>query len=515
MNHLTIRARIAALVSVLLTLLLGTVLLAFWGNTRMSTHSSEAIRRSMDSGEVRKLVVSVARLYQAQADSIINERTDSRDFDLANVALIRNRQHFSELADTPEEHAQAKAIATLHERFEALFREQIAPRIASLSGAVEEVEKNRIRSEIRRFDDQSDQLIADIRTAAENGAASLMAEAESAQSDYAKAAATTEKVIIGLAVAALGAGVCLGFWATVSISAQVRRIAEDISSGANETSDAASMVASSSQQLAEGASEQAASLEETSASLEEMAAMTRRNSSNAQDATAIAGSARAAAGRAADCMRDLGEAMDNIKASGEEVSRILKSIDEIAFQTNLLALNAAVEAAHAGQGGAGFAVVADEVRRLAQRAAAASGETAQRIDQSATSTRVGFEMCEKVAAALAEISTQVNQLDERLGEVAIASVEQGQGTSQINTAVSEMDKVTQKNAAIAEEGAAAAQELHSQTRSMKASVDQLMQLVRGKTKQLGNEHDSRHLDRHSERSTPRPDTAGKPVMMFN
>jgi methyl-accepting chemotaxis protein len=168
-----------------------------------------------------------------------------------------------------------------------------------------------------------------------------------------------------------------------------------------------------------------------------------------------------------------------IKVSSDDIAKIIKTIDEIAFQTNILALNAAVEAARAGEAGMGFAVVADEVRNLAQRGAQAAKETAGKIEGAITKSGQGVELTGKVAQALNDIVTKVRQVDELVAEVAGASREQTQGIAQINTSVGEMDKVTQSNAASSEETAAAAQELNAQAETMRESVAELLRLVGG------------------------------------
>jgi methyl-accepting chemotaxis protein len=231
--------------------------------------------------------------------------------------------------------------------------------------------------------------------------------------------------------------------------------------------------------LAEGASEQAASLEETSSSLEEMASMTKRTSENAQKANDLAKQARDAADNGSTDMRNMSAAMAAIKVSSDDIAKIIKTIDEIAFQTNILALNAAVEAARAGEAGMGFAVVADEVRNLAQRTAQGAKETAAKIEGAIARTGQGVEISGKVERALNEIVMKVRQVDELVSQVSTASREQTQGITQINIAASQMDKVTQSNAANAEESAGAAEELNAQAEALKGSVDGLMKLIDG------------------------------------
>jgi methyl-accepting chemotaxis protein len=178
-------------------------------------------------------------------------------------------------------------------------------------------------------------------------------------------------------------------------------------------------------------------------------------------------------------MQTMSAAMEAIKISSDDIAKIIKTIDEIAFQTNILALNAAVEAARAGEAGMGFAVVADEVRNLAQRSAQAAKETAAKIEGAIAKTAQGVDISSKVSLTLNEIVVKARQVDELAAEVAGASREQTQGITQINIAVGQMDKVTQSNAANAEESAAAAEELNAQALTMKESVAQLLRLVGG------------------------------------
>jgi methyl-accepting chemotaxis protein len=207
--------------------------------------------------------------------------------------------------------------------------------------------------------------------------------------------------------------------------------------------------------------------------------MTRRNSENAQKANVLAKQARGAADRGVSDMTEMSAAMAAIQASGDDIGKIIQTINEIAFQTNILALNAAVEAARAGEAGMGFAVVADEVRSLAQRSAQAAKETTAKIGNAVSKTGHGVELSCKVAKALEEIVALARQVDELAADVAGASREQSQGINQINEAVSQMDKVTQSNAAGAEETASVTQVLNAQAESMKVSVAELVTQVMG------------------------------------
>jgi len=187
------------------------------------------------------------------------------------------------------------------------------------------------------------------------------------------------------------------------ISAQIEQTAASLAEGASQVTSASEEISSASQSLAEGASEQAASLEQTSASPEEIASMTKHNAENAQAAKTLAAETHTSAEKGSAHIDAMNQAMADIQASSNNISKIIKTIDEIAFQTNILALNAAVEAARAGEAGAGFAVVADEVRRLAQRSAEAARETADRIGDSLAKTTHRVEISTLVSESLEQI----------------------------------------------------------------------------------------------------------------
>ncbi len=236
-------------------------------------------------------------------------------------------------------------------------------------------------------------------------------------------------------------------------------------------------MAASSQSLAEGSSEQASSIEETSATLEEIASMTKKNADNANQADSLMKDANQIVGEANSAMTELTGAMSDISNASEETSKIVKTIDEIAFQTNLLALNAAVEAARAGEAGTGFAVVADEVRNLAMRAAEAAKNTSQLIEGTVAKIRVGSELVERSNNAFSKVRESTSKVAQLVGEISAASHEQAEGVEQVNLAVAAMDNVVQKNAANAEESASASEEMSAQTEEMDAVVEGLVELV--------------------------------------
>ena len=245
-----------------------------------------------------------------------------------------------------------------------------------------------------------------------------------------------------------------------------------ISSAANEFTQA-------SQSLASGSSQSAAALQQSSAALTEMAGLTRANAERAESTKAVAQRARVAADAGSTGMAKLTAAMSAIEQSSQDISKIIKTIDEIAFQTNILALNAAVEAARAGEAGAGFAVVADEVRSLAQRSASASRETADKIEQATRRSHEGSQLSGDVSQQLAEIVQRVREVDGLIAEISTASHEQNAGIDQVTASMAELDQLTQKNAAMAEETSASAHQLGEQTERLRLVSASFTRLARG------------------------------------
>ncbi|MDR2367282.1 MAG: methyl-accepting chemotaxis protein [Deltaproteobacteria bacterium] len=291
-------------------------------------------------------------------------------------------------------------------------------------------------------------------------------------------------LIIGV-IAAFVLSLLISLITSSRLTGQLLRITENLSRGSDEVLTASMELSQASHSVAAGTSENAAALEETSAAIEELSSMTSRNGENAGQAQSLIRSARDAVVESEQAIDKAIVAMTAIADSGNQISKIIKTIDEIAFQTNLLALNAAVEAARAGESGAGFAVVAEEVRNLAIRSADAARNTAGLIDKTITDIGLGSSLIKNTYGAFESLGGQVKEVSEIIESVAAASKEQSTGISQITVAIHEMDQVTQNNAAASEETAGAANSLSKEARSLDENARELLALINGQSKHNG------------------------------
>ncbi|MGE3275798.1 MAG: methyl-accepting chemotaxis protein [Vicinamibacterales bacterium] len=281
----------------------------------------------------------------------------------------------------------------------------------------------------------------------------------------------------GLALLAIAGCVLWSFRTSEGLSRRISRSTADLRETMDHVSASAAQLAGEAGVLSNGATSQAAAVEETSASMEEVAAMARQNAERADRALQLAGTVDESMAESRRLLDGSVDAMRELTAGAEQMSRIIKTIDEIAFQTNLLALNAAVEAARAGEAGMGFAVVADEVRNLAQRAAQAAKDTAALIERSVESTHTGSRQVGEVARAVTGIAEHVRTMRALVTDVHGASREQTTGIQQVAQALSQIDSITQRAAGTAQEAAAASEELNGYAESARRSAGELEALV--------------------------------------
>lgn len=319
------------------------------------------------------------------------------------------------------------------------------------------------------------------------------------------------------------------------INKRLKLLIRHLETGAIELNSASNEVAQSSASLADGASQQAASIEETSAAMDEMSRNVERNAEVAKSTSEFAQQASGSASRGVESMiqmkervksangaaSEMNEAMRAIKESSSSISKIIKTIDDIAYQTNILSLNAAVEAARAGEAGAGFAVVADEVRTLANRAAQAAKDTAAIIEDSITRTEHGGKMnelvvsnlsdvvdrAEEVQMGLNQISSGVNKVDTTMKELESSVKEQGDGILQVGNAISQVSDITQASAAAAEEAASSSEVLNTQSTALKEVLGQLQEMVTGKPNMAHTHQESPYTSNEAVFALPEESTS--------
>ncbi len=284
-----------------------------------------------------------------------------------------------------------------------------------------------------------------------------------------------------LALSALAwlAAIGVAFAVSRSITGPLTRITSELGAGARHVTSTAGAVAESAQEMARGANNQGSSLEQASSSMEQMAAMTRANADQASKAATLMEEARASVDGSHVALDQMMQSMNGIRDSSRQISRIIKTVDEIAFQTNLLALNAAVEAARAGSAGAGFAVVADEVRSLAQRSADAARSTAELIEDAIVKTREGNDNVDQVAASVRALVERVTDVKAIVDQVSDASHQQAQGIGQVTAAISEIERVTHATASTAEQSASASELLSAHADATLLAVAKLHTMIAG------------------------------------
>ena len=439
-------------------------------------------------GNVKDILLSSSASEISQYELIINQR--NQEFD-TNLALVE------ETLMTEEGHTIVDEIRQEKAKYDEVTKRIIA--LAKAGNVSEALSLNRGEGDnIRKALEENVEKLTTMKVDIAN-------ETSVANSASTKAATVTMIIILAsgvLAAAAVGAYIFVTIQRSINTMANTAKKLADgdldfsltvytkdsigqLASSFNEVSDnlneimsniqeASEQVASGSRQVSEssmslsqGATEQASSIEQLTASIEEIAAQTRLNAQNANQANELADLTKVSAIQGNDQMKSMLKSMDEINEASNNISKIIKVIDEIAFQTNILALNAAVEAARAGQHGKGFAVVAEEVRNLAARSANAAKETTTLIEGSIHKVAGGTKIANETAAALSQIVDSIEKVSDLVGNIAVASNEQATGVEQVNQGVSQIASVVQTTSATSEETAAASEELSSQAEMLK------------------------------------------------
>ncbi len=451
---------------------------------RMDDHRKWAGSLSSSLLENKKITIQTNPLKCAFGKWLVSPqakkvRSGWPEFD---VVMAEVSQHHIKL------HESAKEIITagFSEKRIQIYKSKTLPKLEAVGSlfskaqAMEVDRENAQEKTLEIFDKETLPALSAVQTKLKAIITILGEDQISAQSSMSNVASWAQMASLVAAAAGLLVGILLAIFITRAITKPIDRVVDGLTVGAGQVAAASGQVSDSSQSLAEVSFEQAATLEEASSSLEEMSSMSRHNSDNAQQSDSLMKNVVGVVSMANRSMGELKEAMVKIDQTSGETSKIIKTIDEIAFQTNLLALNAAVEAARAGETGAGFAVVADEVRRLAIRAAEAAKSTQVLIEENMKNIEQGSKIVTITDEAFGKVEKSASTVAGLVSKIATASTEQKQGITQISTATMQMDTITQQMASNAEESAAASEELSAQAVSMQELVDDLLMLIEGK-----------------------------------
>ncbi len=421
---------------------------------------------------VNKITYWTQKLLQIQTTLIVSK--DLKLLDRYEQAAANVDKHRERIVGSFTDKRQKQWFANMVQAFEDydnLFREELLP-------VVEREAEHRLQ----KYQDQSNAALAELQSSIAKLAATIKAAAKRATAQYRQTAGFSRWLIFLIGGIAVVLAMVTGLILARGISKPIRLAVARLTDASEQVASASGEVAEAGQAMAEGASAQAGSLEQTAAALEEMTAMTRRNAEHANRADTLMQQTGEVVSKANASMKHLRQAMERISHASEETSKIIKTINEIAFQTNLLALNAAVEAARAGEAGAGFAVVADEVRNLAMRAAEAANNTQALIEDNIDNIKKGSELVQNTDQDFDAVEDNAAKVAQLVREISEASGEQSLGIEQINKSTSQLDSVTQQVAANAEQVAATAQELAAQSQELSGIVRGLDLVVEGERK---------------------------------
>lgn len=431
--------------------------------------ANEAVPGALEIREARFVFDAAVQNHQnamltGDADMLASVKTSAaRTAELLKLAELH---HVALESDTDEVKAAAEALQVFADQAQPVFAA-----VAAKGAADAEVQKR-----ITEFNGVVERTVKALAALEQKTVLELTNDLK-AMKDESGRQRNLNFIVFGASL--LIGGIAAFLIARYQVVRPVLRLSASLGEETEGVRSASAQFAQASISLATGASSSAAALETSSAALEEISSVTSANADRAEQARGLSGRARDAAEAGSAGMAELSAAMSAIRTASDNIAAILKTIDEIAFQTNILALNAAVEAARAGEAGAGFAVVADEVRALAQRSAAAARETATKIEDAQKRSATGAELTGKVGVNLNEIVARVREVADIITEIAAASVEQRTGLGQVARSVSDLDKLTQQNAAMAEETSASANELTRRTDTMRGVADSLDRVVRG------------------------------------
>ncbi|HEX6161975.1 MAG TPA: methyl-accepting chemotaxis protein [Vicinamibacterales bacterium] len=453
----------------LLTVVEGGV--AVWGSARVEADINEVTQRS---GELQRTLAIYTSLFKIES-SVKSMLWAALDNDQALYAAEKKATLAEFTAASQAADALAAGMSNRAGQEQAAALRRKLDEWKTLHGQiVEAADGARVADALEMLRTRATPLFRSAEESAQSIANQMFKATDDATLSLSQSRSRTVTAVVIVIALVIGGLVA---WLVRSINASLRGMSRELGEGGQMVVEASSQMAASAQSMSQGAAEQAASLEETSASMEEIAAMTRTNADNSRQAATLMAEAARVLDQSNQSLGDMVGAMDSIRESSNRVSKIIKTIDEIAFQTNILALNAAVEAARAGDAGMGFAVVADEVRNLAQRSAQAARDTTDLIEGAIKSSSEGSQRVGQAAESFAAITERVTAVKRLVDSVSVASGEQAHGIEQVLQSIRQMEHVTQTTAATAEESAAASEQLSAQADATMRLVERLERMV--------------------------------------
>jgi methyl-accepting chemotaxis protein len=497
------------------------IIIAASGVAKLAALQDLGAMRANDSSEGFSGAFIGSSMYEVIADSVINHNLEESEKDWAQIKQSSQQKldKLASLADTADEKRWAYESQGSLNNIVSLYETEMFPLLKANNHNSQEL--------ISQIDGKIDVNVKKINVDLSEFAKSMQKEAIDADAKFDATGKTTLRYLIVVGLLILALLITLSLWIFFSLMNQLggeptyaqdmalrvaegdistditlrkgdttsllafmqnmqvnlRNLITGINTAANTISTGAQEISAGNANLSQRTEEQASSLEETASSMEQMASTVKQNAENARQANIMATEASAVAIKGGVVVDDVVATMSEISTSSKKIVDIISVIDGIAFQTNILALNAAVEAARAGEQGRGFAVVASEVRSLAQRSAAAAKEIKQLIGDSVEKVQSGTQQVQKAGETMDEIVMAVKMVTDIVNEIAAASQEQSAGIDQVNNAITNMDEVTQQNAALVEEASAAAEALEAQAYELTESVSQFKLA----------ENDGRHL----------------------
>jgi methyl-accepting chemotaxis protein len=455
----------------LLTVLAGCV--AIWGSSGIKTDVETVMKRSAELQRAQKIQIALFKIESGEKSVLWSGLdNDKRLYESSKAAVTSEYELASKQVDdlaallrSEADEAAARTLRQTLSEWKTIHAQVVALSDTGSFATAQQIITATASPLLKSAEDTAQGIVR-------RHDESMSEASNEAATAYAQSRLLTVTVIVLALVIGL-----LVVWLVRNINTSLGGVSRELGEGTQLVVDASSQLSVSAQSMSQGAAEQAASLEENSASMEEMASMTRTNAESSHQAAALMAEAARVVESANKALGDMVSSMTSIKDSSNRVSKIIKTIDEIAFQTNILALNAAVEAARAGEAGMGFAVVADEVRSLAQRSAQAAKDTAGLIEEAITSSGEGGQKVVQVAEAFAAITQRVTDVKGLVDNVSVASKQQALGIDQVVQSIRQMERVTQTTAATAEECAAACEQLNTQADVTMGLVERLELMV--------------------------------------